>query len=173
MKIDEEYINKSVSSLENKFPELSWGEDELWERVERKLHPKKKLSINYWWYSAAASFIFGIVVMNHFLTEDNYETISYGKVEEVVIQHDMTTAEYLDLETLSFIHENCEKDIHVCQTPEFKELKSQLDEASSEIENLNDMISRYGDSPELVKSKIQIENFRSQIMRELVQIIIS
>ncbi|MEL7002125.1 MAG: hypothetical protein AAFN93_05225 [Bacteroidota bacterium] len=173
MKIDEEHINRSLNSLDSQFPELQWGEDELWERIESKISTKKKASLNYWWYSAAASVILGVVVLNYFLSKDSNETISYSAVEEIEIANDIETSESLDIETLSFISENCERELHVCKTPEFQELKSQLDEASTEIDNLNEMISRYGDSPELVKSKIQIENFRSQVMRKLVQIITS
>lgn len=174
MKLNEEEIKYSLEPLDDRFPDFEWTEEQLWDKVEAKLNKPKKAAFNYVWYGVAASLILGFVLVNHFLNAPEVsESITFAVSSEVEVSYNIEETNELDIQTLAFINENCLKDLQVCNTSEFKELKNQLDETTLEIDNLNNMIAQYGDSPELVKSKIKIENFRSEVMRQLVQIITS
>ena len=176
MKSDEKIIKNSIESLDDKLPDLTWTEEELWNRVDEKLaRPKARtLSLKYIGYGIAASVILCSTLVNYYVSNQKInDSITFETYSQTEILDEEVFDESLDKETLAFINENCLKDLQICQTKEFKELKNQLDEAEYEIDNLNDMISKYGDSPSLVKSKIKIENFRSEVMRQLVQIITS
>lgn len=175
MKSEKEIIKQKVASLEDSFPQLSWDENELWEKIDSGSEVKKtkRFSFQYLNYGIAASFVLALVLVNYFLSKDTSETLTYDVSSIVMTPNEDMPAINIDQETMAFIDENCVNGLAACSTSEFKELKSQLDEATHEIDNINDMISRYGDSPSLVKSKVKIENFRSQVMRQLVQIITS
>ena len=174
MKLNEDKIKSKVEELNGEFPNLTWGEEDLWERVSSQLDSKERQSPGNKWYAIAAALILLISASIYILIGTlNQESVTYAVAVETIVSEEEYIDNDLDVLTLSFIRESCLKDLQVCNTEEFKELKIQLDETSFEIDNLNEMIAKYGDTPDLVKSKIKIENFRSEIMRQLVQIITS
>ena len=171
MKDENKIIAKKISSLDSSPPEVGWNEDGLWDHIERRMRLKKRA--RWIMYAAACismlvSFTLVIHYSNHnqFTIEHTVETSDVEALQPGVL-HD------LEASTLEFIRTNCKKDIEVCKSAEFKALTEELNALETEIASLENMISIYGNDPSFVKSKIQIENLRSEIIGKLVQMILS
>lgn len=76
-------------------------------------------------------------------------------------------------EAITFIQASCEQELAVCRSPQFKELKSQLDELSTEMEKIQQEKARYGLDPEIMKAQIKLENMQADITKELIQLILT
>ena len=74
-----------------------------------------------------------------------------------------------ETDPIKYLEENCRRIPEVCQTPEFLEQKRMLLELDNEHKQLTEVINKYGESPELIKSLIKIENLKSRIMKDLIK----
>ncbi|TRX61758.1 hypothetical protein FNH22_02980 [Fulvivirga sp. M361] len=176
MKTLDDILREKVTSLDS-MPELSWNEDDLWQTLQSELgyqNLKKSRGRTMLWSSIAAAVSIVTVVFIKVFIADPGATITYTHYVE-----DAETAMLDENEAGSdegareLIESMCLSDLEICKTPEFIELKDQLDEVAEEIESLDQMIAMYGEDPALARSKTEIENFKSEIMYQLIQIITS
>ena len=59
----------------------------------------------------------------------------------------------------------------VCDIPEFKTLKTELDELTTAQNELRHALGLYADDPELVSQMVQLERERDLILQKLIQFI--
>ena len=171
MEVNEDHIiHEKVRSLDPSYPQLSWGEEELWQAVNSKLNKSHRPW--RWGYMAAAVTLVALLLARVFIAESPGVTYEVSKEEDYNIPA-MDPGEHLNSEAMEFIQSACLKELDICKTPEFIELKEQLDEVEKEIAELEAMIGKYGPGPAFISSKMKIENFRSEIMFQLVQVIMS
>lgn len=64
----------------------------------------------------------------------------------------------------------CQAQAPVCEAPEFKNLKTELDELTEAKNTLRHAMGQYADDPELASQMADIERERSAILRELVEL---
>ncbi len=171
MKVNEDHIiRKKIQSLDTSHPKLGWDEDEPWNSVLEKLTTRRRRQ-GYWYVAASIALVALFVVR---LLMPSQPGITYvvsieNGFEDVSVEHDAQ----INKEAMDFIQSACLQEIKICETAEFVELKKQLDEVEKELAELDTMILRYGTDPSFVNSKMKIENFRSEIMFQLVQVIMS
>jgi hypothetical protein len=79
----------------------------------------------------------------------------------------------LEQEGQLFIDAHCSSLPTVCQSGEFKSLRTQLTELEEEEEKLRQDARRFGESPELLRQQAQLISLKATITRELVQLLIS
>ena len=79
----------------------------------------------------------------------------------------------LEQEGRSFIDAHCTSLPTVCQSGEFKSLRTQLTELEAEEDQLRQDARRFGESPELLRQQAQLITMKATITRELVQLLIS
>ena len=72
---------------------------------------------------------------------------------------------------IAFIDQHCAKLKETCNASEFKEKKEILNELDKELQKINEMIERYGESPALIKSQIKIENMRARTIIEVIKML--
>ena len=65
----------------------------------------------------------------------------------------------------------CREQQPVCQIPEFRNLKTELDELTEARTSLREALGAYGNDPELVGQLVEIERERSRILQTLVTMI--
>ncbi|MBX2890262.1 MAG: hypothetical protein KF734_04995 [Saprospiraceae bacterium] len=65
----------------------------------------------------------------------------------------------------------CQSRAPVCEEPEFKTLKSELDALTEAKESLRQALGQYGDDPSLVAQLIRIERERSGLLRQMMSMI--
>ena len=177
MKTPGDILREKVTSLDT-MPELSWNEEDLWQTLQSELehqHPKKSRVRTILWPSlAAAVSIVAIAFVKVFIADPAGATITYTHyMEDAGTGMLDENGAGPDEDAQELIESMCLSDLEICKTPEFIELKDQLDEAAEEIENLDQMIAMYGEDPVLTRSKTEVENFKSEIMYQLIQIITS
>ena len=91
------------------------------------------------------------------------------KIEAMEIGTMETEGEELD--PIHTIEALCTSGAAVCQTEVFMEKLSLYTELSEELEQLEGVITKLGESPELVYSVIKIENLKSNTLQELIGLI--
>lgn len=102
------------------------------------------------------------------------ETVAFS--EEVVATPPtsaLALADPLEQEGQSFIDAHCSSLPTVCQSREFKSLRTQLMELEAEEEQLRQDARRFGESPELLRQQAQLISLKATVTRELVQLLIS
>lgn len=164
---------RKIDSLDSSYPLRHHEKERIWQNIEGRIKKRKEIRHLYWRYAAIAATI-SILAVAHIEIMSN-DDVSYTTSEEIVHQLEKDGSDVMKMETdaIEFIHYSCEANIVACDTPEFKELKQELDQLDQEIQHLDEMISMYGKDEFLIKSKIKIENHKSEITRKLVQILIS
>ncbi len=71
----------------------------------------------------------------------------------------------------AFIWSRCQQQLAVCQSPQFRELKAQLDELDAQAEKLRRELDRYGENHDLIRAQIKIENLKSEVTKELIRLL--
>lgn len=99
---------------------------------------------------------------------DTKVTIAYST--ELVADWESTDVEInQSREVEAFIAESCQRQSAICTTPDFRDLKGELQELNSQKARIEHEIKMFGEQPDLVKAQIKIENQRAEITKELVQ----
>ena len=108
----------------------------------------------WWWFQTGHSAVEQIVV-------------SQEKLDEQIrasVQEEEDSAFEL-VQTL------CQSRAPVCEQPEFKTLKSELDELTQAKESLRQALGQYGDDAGLAAQLVRIERERSGVLRQMMSMI--
>lgn len=98
------------------------------------------------------------------------------KAEQIVVtqqQLDDEVAEIIQEEDPAFnmVETLCQERVPVCQKPEFKALKTELDELTEAKEALRLALGNYGDDATLSSQLVKIERERSALLKQMIQMI--
>ena len=171
MKKENKTIADKIFSLDDTAPEMSWNQEDLWEHIERKVSRKRKIA--YTMYAAACmGLLICLSLIVYYFNNDAF-TIEHSVEVGDLKSNEAPDLHDLESSTLEFIKASCKADIEVCKSEEFMALTNELNLLRDEMNYLEDMIATYGEDPSFVKSKIQIENLKSEIMGKMVQMILS
>jgi hypothetical protein len=109
-----------------------------------------------------------------------HETVAYSEeVAPVASEPRALTAvpfaapDPLEQQGRAFIDAHCSSLPTVCQSGEFRSLRTQLTELEGEEARLRLDARRFGASPELLREQTQLINLKAAVTRELVQLLIS
>lgn len=94
------------------------------------------------------------------------------RVEETVADDQLLlTLQETDDSAFEQVETWCRIHQTACREPHFAELKAELDELTEARTHLRNALGRYGDDPELVHQLVEIERDRSDILKQLVEMI--
>ena len=102
------------------------------------------------------------------------ESVAYS--EEVAAAPALASpmaADPLELQGQAFIQAQCSALPGVCQSGEFRSLRTQLAELETQEARLRLDARRFGTSPELLREQAQLVSMKAALTRELVQLFIS
>jgi hypothetical protein len=151
---------------------------DIWESIENQLvtseKPVKKLSIlrgvknNYAWL-AAASFALLVVASFalYFNLNKNIEAnlvVTTEVVDNQLIQQNWNETD----KDFALVEAFCETALPKCEEPEFKNLKTELDDLNKAREDLKNVLSTYNSDPEIVAQLTKLENVRSDILKKIM-----
>jgi hypothetical protein len=71
----------------------------------------------------------------------------------------------------SIIETLCQEALPVCEEPQFKKLKAELDDLTRAHTELKNALGNFADEPELVAQLVEIERSRNQILQQLITMI--
>ncbi|MEJ7659751.1 MAG: hypothetical protein WKG07_09055 [Hymenobacter sp.] len=108
-----------------------------------------------------------------------HETVTYSEEVAAVASpralaaSPLAAPDPLEQQGRAFIDAHCSSLPTVCQSGEFRTLRTQLTELESEEARLRLDARRFGTSPELLREQAHLITLKASITRELVQLLIS
>jgi hypothetical protein len=93
--------------------------------------------------------------------------------EEAAQPQPAPTTDLLEQQGRLFIEAHCSSRPVVCQSSEFRTLRTQLQELETQEARLRQDARRFGTSPELLREQARLITLKASVTRELVQLLIS
>ncbi|MFN4253748.1 MAG: hypothetical protein ACK4Q5_01935 [Saprospiraceae bacterium] len=91
--------------------------------------------------------------------------------QEQVDEHLLKVVREAENPAFDLVQDLCRERQPVCQQPDFKRLKTELDELTAAKKELKDALGNFGDDPTLVAEMVKIERDRSRILEQMMQMI--
>lgn len=101
-----------------------------------------------------------------------HETVTFSQ-EVGLPQLPTPAADPLEQQGLSFIEAHCAAQPAVCQSGEFRTLRTQLQEVEVQEAQLHQAARRFGSSPELLREQARLVTLKAAFTRQLVHLLIS
>ena len=151
--------------------------DFVWQQIEEQLladeKPIKTLKIlrggKFYKLAVAASIALLVSIGFWFFKTQNTEqatiSISTEVVDNQLLKKDFDNEE----QAFTMVKEFCKTALPVCEQPEFKTLKNELDTLNTAREELKNAIGEYAADPDLIAELTKIENERTTVLRQLVE----
>ena len=137
----------------------------VWERIESELDKPKIIPL--WKIYLAAACVTALVVGSWWYFQNPIENITYS---EEKINKSFVPNTSLEVEKQNAkIEAICAEKITVCEKPEFKSLKLELDELNTAHKQLKEVIGNYNPDPTLIAQLADIEIERSAVLKKLVE----
>lgn len=144
-----------------------------WEAIEASLptgkraRPRRRLL--YISSAAAAAFLLFLTIPRLMRPGQDISVeseIILGEERSVAISTNQDNEDPMEL-----IRELCQTGAPVCESASFREKIKLYQELTEELRQLETVISQVGDSPEIIRSVIRIENLKSSTLQEMIQMI--
>lgn len=162
-------LRQKIRSLDHEAPQMSWDQEALWEEIQKQQTGKSRI-----WIRVAASVSILIAAALLFYTQiPKTADLSYSVESTMVVSQAEQDLSWMEADALEFIEHNCLEALIVCNKPEFKALRADLESLQSDIDQINEMIEKYGEDPVIIKSRTQIEDLKNEITNKLVQMVLS
>ncbi len=158
--------------------------DAVWEHIvgqldadrATRIQPRAKWVALRWLMSAAAAIVFLLTGTWWVLQQQEDLRDSPAVFVETITQDTVDVAitaivEELEDEGFTYIQALCEQKAPLCEVPEFKVLKSELDELTEAKNELRMALGQYGDDPELATQLVRIEQERSELLQQIMEMI--
>jgi hypothetical protein len=154
--------------------------DFVWQQIEEQLNSpqnrNRKTEIRntqrggqFYRWAIAASIVLVVSVGFWFLKTQNTEQINISISTEVVdnqlLKKDFDNEEH----AFAMVETFCKTALPVCEQPEFKNLKNELDTLNTAREELKNALGEYAADPDLIAELTKIENERTSVLRQLVE----
>lgn len=151
--------------------------DFVWQQIEEQLFvpqkTSKKLNIlrggKFHRLAIAASIALIVSIGFWFFKTQNTEqatiSISTEIVDNQLLKKDFDNEE----QAFTMVKEFCKTALPVCEQPDFKILKNELDTLNTAREELKNALGEYAADPDLIAELTKIENERTSVLRQLVE----
>jgi hypothetical protein len=101
-----------------------------------------------------------------------HETVTFSE-EAGALSLPSVVADPLEQQGLSFIDSRCSTQPAVCQSGEFRTLRTQLQELETQQAQLQQAARRFGPSPEVLREQARLVTLKAAFTRQLVQLLLS
>ena len=154
----------------------------LWEGIEQELESSSSntrrltpvFGLNAWQkYAIAALFMgclltFGVVFYQNATSEGNEKiTVAYSeeKYDATPIKEDWDE----DEAAFAKVEEICQQQAFLCEQPEVKTLKSELDELNEAKLSLKNALGQYGSDETVVAELVAVEKERTAVLKKIME----
>jgi hypothetical protein len=168
-------FNEQLSSHLEKLP-IHEPVENFWDQIEVKLNPAKRIlrirkARSALAVAASISILLGTWFFIDHRNNENFtitvETLNENQRFEII------TNDTLSIKANQFISEQCKSRSYISEVPEFKAKKQQLEELEMQVKEVDRIINQTGSSPSLIKTRVKLENMRSRLMKEIINMITS
>lgn len=137
----------------------------VWENIENELDKNTKI----WpvWYYAVAASVATLLIGGWWFFQNPTESITYSQEKLVTTQLAPEDAE--SEKQYAQIVAVCAEKVALCEKPEFKKLKQELDQLNSAHQQLKKVIGNYAPDSVLVVQLAEIEVERSLLLKKMVE----
>lgn len=148
--------------------------DFIWEQLDQKLDqqvtPKSwSVRINRRWMVAAAAML--ILIAGWWMIQTGQTTESIAVTQVQLDDRLRAPLEEQEDDAFVMIETLCQSRAPVCDLPDFKNLKSELEELNDAKSSLKSALGEYGDDPGLTAQLVRIERERSELLRQMMSMI--
>jgi hypothetical protein len=159
--LNDDVLKKAIQQMPEYEPQPM-----IWDSIETQLYPKKTVKLfSFKSMSIAASVLLilgvGIYV---FINRENVE-VQYSEQamnSALLLQSsDDSSADY------EMITAFCKEQTYVCENPEFKSLKTELDELQTASIELKEAMGQYNTDADLMAQLADIEHQKSEILKKM------
>ena len=167
-------LRRKLSELDHSYPTNLPGKDAVWDGLESRLPGNPKARPWRYPLAVAASVTLLLVAFLWWFTPGADEGVSITYRTEKVAgpeEYGEEPSGPPESPGIAFIEEQCRRQHPVCNSTAFLELKRELDQLSRQAEQVNRRLETFGPDPALVKAEIRLENHKSYLIRELIQIL--
>ncbi len=146
----------------------------VWENIAAQLPTARPVArrVNLWTRyavaAAVAAALFGAWWLLRPMTDMNASE-QIVVTQETMNQQVVAAVQENEDDAFQWVENLCASRAPVCEEPEFKTLKSELDELTAAKQNLHTALGQYGDDPDLTTQLVQIELARTQLLQEMMQ----
>jgi len=147
-------------------------EYELWSSISQQLpstfSQKNRTIKRHQWVAIAASFLLIVSLSVFLISRPQHEKLLVETEIEYIenFSDDLTHAE--EQSALQVIEKMCANNQPACNSAEFREKIELYNELEQEASKLETVVKNIGESPEIIKTMIRIENMKSQTIQELI-----
>ncbi len=158
--LNHDILRKGISQLPEYEPD-----GRIWEKIEADLNPKIVKLNNWRWVAVAASMVLIIGLGFYLNYQKTQPTIAYSEQKmdsQLLLQpSDNSDADY---ETIVAF---CKEQTYVCENPEFRNLKVELDDLQAASVQLKEAIGQYNTEPKLMAQLAQVELQKAEILKKM------
>ena len=163
----DEILQKGIAQLKPFNPP-----DDIWNNIEQALDPASGKVIRMSWMKkmmavAAIGLLFWMA-LPHFMSADSAETVTYS--EEIMAANNDKLNWDEDESDFGMIAEWCKSGNIVCQLPEFKALKAEMDELNQAKNMLKSEISKFETDDYLLAKLTRIEIERGDVLKQMISL---
>ncbi len=135
---------------------------QTWDEIKTQLEQPRKIG---WRYAAAAAVVVAIGVYLTLQLSEEKASISYSE-EKLTPKTAVTSTETIDRQ-YARLQVLCQSRVTVCEKPEFKSLKQELDDLTAAGNQLKEALGAYNTDAALSAQLSEIEQERADILRKL------
>lgn len=154
-------IEKSKSSS---FPDEIGNREEIWEAIVRRRNEKQR---ERFLIGIAACLVLVMAtysvwkVSSHQSVPGDLVIEKPAVIPELKISHEENSA-------MEYIRRLCAAENPSCESPDFLELKTEMEDSFRQIEEINHQIAVFGEDPALLKAKIRAENHKAEVIKDMM-----
>ena len=151
-------------------------DEKIWKQIEQHIRTKnqKPKQRNLIYLSSAAASVIIIIGLRLLLNSPKHETITITEETVNTWQQPFNNVnDTLTSHGIEFINNQCTNKSYICNQPSFNEKKQQLNDLEIQIKNIEQVINTSGSSSSLIKTRIKLENMKTRVMKDLINMIAS
>lgn len=174
LELEKEHALEQLESGLNDLPRYK-APDSIWNQIENELEvpvEQKQAVLRFipWRKIAVAAAIVGIVLTGlDWLTNSNEESVFYSYSKETVDDQLENRDWNEEEEAYDMVKEFCKIQQLVCEEPEFKNLRGELEELNEAREILVMAMETYGSDAEIIAQLTEVELERSNVLKKIIE----
>lgn len=162
--IIDEALRQSAASLEQLYPNDLPPSDDIWNAINAKRNRRKVVRIQMIWRMAASFLLIATAITVLIIT---YTKKNVHIVKAVPAMQSPAN----EKEAMEYIKHQCAGNNIVCQSPAFRELQTELNTSSTELNTIIQQMKLFGDDEQLLRARTRIENHQARIVKAMLQIL--
>jgi hypothetical protein len=124
------------------------------------------------WIAGASGIAASILLFMsvwHFYSPPQKDTLLFSEEVNEIKTDEPSASSDLETQAVKFIKMQCYKKPFVCSSDEFRDRLGELDNVSTQLQDIEAMERRAGSSDMLIKSKIKLINYKAVLIRQLIK----